>query len=229
MTTEATVVGGDEITAAETNANIAVALRTQNLTEIRQTGRTVFLQNNIFSKTNHYIQQSRDYVPEELRPKLIRYLHFRGLHWAILILLAIALFSPAFYPFAFVMVGVSIVMILLYAQYMHVVRHTVPIMLRLPHLPNDLMKQYAGNKLNALYEIKLEDYTAVFAATPEEAIGAVVKRGSNIKIHILSTQARNDIINTRTVSIFSMCTAIFMCCYCFVFASILAWRVNDDF
>ena len=218
-----TAVVQTDATTVAANREAAVGFTEQEKIEVKNVGTTVWLQNNVYSRTNHYIKESRNYVPEELRPNLHQYAYLVGLHWVVMVVFVIGLISPAYYIFAFIMGGVSIVFILVYAQHMHVVRKTIPIMLRLPHLPDHQMRQIS-NRRNDFFEITLEKYTAIFAATSDEAAAVAVKGSNKVKIHVLSAWARNAIRSSRMLSIVQMCMLIFLFFYCFAMGGFRTWQ-----
>ena len=203
------------------NQEAGVAFSEQERIEIKETVNVVWLKQNIYDKTNHYIKESHDYVPENLKRKLSRYVHVTGLQWIFLAVFVIGLISPAHFVFAFIMGGISILFILVFCQHMYVVFTTIPLMLKLPHLPDNAMEL-----ANSFFEISLEKYTAMFAASPDTAVGVGVKTKGTIKIHVLSTRARRQVKSTRVVSVLGFGASIFMLIYCFAFGGYRAWQLN---
>ena len=197
----------------------AVAFSEQDRIEIKETGEVVWLKNNSYSKTNHFITQSHGYVPEDMEGKLTRYAYVAGLQWVFLAVFVLGLISPSHYIFAFVMGTISIPWILIFSQHIYVVIKTIPIILKLPHIPNMELE-------NSFYEISLEKFTAVFAASPDTAVGVSVKSKGTIKIHVLSTQARRHVTNTRMVSFLAFAASIFIVLYCFAFGGYRAWQLT---
>ena len=204
------------------NQETGVAFSEQDRIEIKQTGKVVWLKNNSYSKTNHYIKESHGYVPEDKEQKLTRYLYVPGLQWVFLVVFVIGLVSPVHFIFAFIMGGISILCIAVFSQHMYVVFTTIPIILMLPHLPDNDMRL-----ANGLFEVTQEKYTALFAASPDTAVGVAVKTKGTIKIHVLSARARRQVTNTRVVSVLALCASIFMFFYCFAFGGFRAWQLNQ--
>ena len=73
-------------------------------------------------------------------------------------------------------------------------------------------------------------YMAMFAASPDTAVGVGVKTKGTIKIHVLSTRARHQIKYTRMVSVLGFGASIFMFLYCYAFGGYRAWQleINSD-
>ena len=194
------------------NQEAGVAFSNEEKIEVKQTGKVVWLQRNIYSRTNHYIKESHDYVPEDKSRKLTRYLYLVGFQWFFLVVFVIGLISPVFYIFAFIMGGISIPFILIFSQHMYVVMVTIPILLKLPHMP-----ELPGQMLNDFYEISREKFTAVCAASHDTALGVAVASKGTMKVHMLSDSARSQVQKTRIVSVLAFCASIFMLLYCFAF------------
>ena len=205
------------------NQEAGVAFSEQERIEIKETGNVVWVKQNIYDRTNHYIIASHGYVPENLKRKLSCYVHVTGLQWFFLVAFVIGLISPAHFVFAFLMAGFSIVFFVVFCQHMYVVFTTIPLMLKLPHLPNNAMEH-----VNSFFEISLEKYTAMFAASTDTAVGVDVKTKGTIKIHVLSTRARRQVKSTRVVSVLGFGASIFMLIYCFAFGGYrAAWQLNQ--
>lgn len=204
------------------NQEAGVGFADRERIEIKRTGQTVWLQKNIYSRTNHYIKESHGYVPEDMDRKLTRYFYFVGLQWIFLLLLIAGLVSPVYYIFAFVMGGISIPFILVFSQHMYVVIVTIPIILKLPNI-----RELPGFQ-NDFFEISREKYTAVFAASPDTAVAVGVQSKGTIKIHVLTTWARTQVRNTRIVSVLAFCASIFMFFYCFAFGGYRTWEFNQQ-
>ena len=204
------------------NQETGVAFSEQDRIEIKQTGKVVWLKNNIHSKTNHYIKESYGYVPEDKERKLTRYLYVPGLQWIFLVVFIMGLVSPSHFIFAFIMGGISILFIVVFFQHMYVAFTSIPIILKLPHLPDNDMKL-----ANDFFEVTREKYSAVFAASPDTAVGVAVKTKGTIKIHVLSTRARRQVTDSRVVSVLALVASIFMFFYCFAFGGFRAWQFNQ--
>jgi len=204
------------------NQEAGVGFADEDRIEIKRTGTTVWLQKNIYSRTNHYIKESHGYVPEDMDRKLTRYFYIVGLQWVFLLVLIAGLVSPVHYIFAFVMGGISIPCILVFSQHMYVVIVTIPIILKLPYIG-----ELPGTQ-NDFFEISREKYTAVFAASPDAAVAVGAQSKGTIKIHVLTTWARTQVRNTRIVSVLEFCASVFMFFYCFAFGGYRAWEFNQQ-
>ena len=205
------------------NQEAGVAFSEQDRIEIKRTGKEVRIKNNIYDRTNHYIKASHGYVPEDKERKLTCYWYFTGLQWVFLAVFVVGLVSPSHFIFALTMGGISILFIVCFSQHMYVVITTIPIILKLPHQPDNAMKL-----ANDFYEISLEKYTAIFAASPDTAVGMGVKTKGMIKIHVLSTRARRQVTYTIVVSILALVASIFMIIYCFALGVYRAWQVYPN-
>ena len=192
------------------NQEAGVAFREQDRIEIKNTTQKVWIRNNIYDRTNHYIKASHGYIPKDKERKLTCYWYFVGLQWIFLVVFVIGLVSPSHFIFAFIMGGISTLAIVVFSQHMYVVITTIPIILKLPHLADSAM-----NSENSFFEISLEKYTAVFAASPDTAVGVGVKTKGTIKIHVLSTRARLKVMYTIMVSTLALVASIFIVIYCF--------------
>ena len=141
-----------------------------------ETGNIIWLKQNIYDKTNHYIKVSHGYVPEDMKWKLSCHVYATGLQWIFLLVFVIGLVSPVHFIFAFLMAGFSILFIVAFCQHMYVVIITIP--------------STYHTCLTMPWNLQiLGKHTAMFAASTDTAVGVGVKTKGTIKIHVLSTQA----------------------------------------
>ena len=197
--------------AYASTADVEALLLEGHKFQVREFGERVFVQRNIYSRTNFYIEQSRNYVGDR---KLTKYLYLAFLQWVFLILFLISFAAPANPIFAFVMGAIGILFLLIFTQHMYVNIKTMPYVLKQPSVPNHLM-----NSANTFIEITMEKYGAVFAASQRAGIGYIVAGKGTVQFQVFKQQTVGIMKNCVVVSTLAFFASLVMVFYC------LAWGI----
>lgn len=144
-----------------------------------------------------------------------------GLQWIFLVVFVIGLVSPVHFAFAFLMAGFSILFIAMFASTCMLCSQPSPSYHTCLTVPWNVQMPF----MKYLWK-----YMAMFAASPDTAVGVGVKTKGTIKIHVLSTRARRQIKYTWMVSVLGFGASIFMFLYCYAFGGYRAWQleINSD-
>ena len=170
--------------------DVQAARATQQNLLVRTFGRPISgLRNNIHSRTNFYIQQSRPFIPRRtLRTyfcvrfmKLVFYFYL-GLCIPLVILAGIADFVA--WPWAAITGGLGLVWLLIFSQHMHVMYWTIPAVLSQPIVPDATQPRE-----NEFYEFQLERVEGVYLTARESGIGMIQKATGSIKFMALNETA----------------------------------------
>ena len=204
------VVQKNAVTAVSTGS-VGVGLLEGERFEIKTFGKTVNVRNTIYDNTNFYIGTSRDYVGDH---KLTRYVYIIYIQWVYLGIFLVSFLTPLNYIFAFVMAVVHLLFLLVWIQHAYVNLGTMPYVLHQPSLPNHLL-----NNANDFFEITLEKYVALFAASSNAGIGIAAKAKGTIKIQVFKTATIGKMRNCIAVSTLALIGCLLMIIYCF------AWGV----
>ena len=181
-----------------------VGVTQQQAISVRATGKTVHVDDDIYAKTNFYIEQTRQYIPTR---KLDAFLYFRGfskltyvmLIVAVTLLLPTTIISKTLGPsmcakLGGIMLIVYLPFCLTYCQHLHVVRKTIPWVLRQPVIPN----LRTGNEH---LEVAVTSLEGVYLSARNSGIGLMSQTTGTIKFHVLSPQAVQSIKWTKVYSI----------------------------
>ena len=202
------ICGEDNQAVVITNPHSAVGLLEDEKFEVVETTTPVFI-NGYYNRTNHCIHQSREYVGSA---KLTRYINFPALIILSVVVMLVSLAAPAFYVVAFIMAGVDFIWFCIFVQHMYVNVKTMPHMLRLPRVPNNMMKTQSG-----LFEITLEKYKDLFGVQAKEGTGTIVAEKGTVQLHILTYKA---VCYMRVVMVYStlaLLATFALMIYCIVF------------
>lgn len=162
--------------------------------QIRETTANVInLRDSIYTKANFWIGTSRQYVGGH---RLYRYLHQArvNMYWPLPFCLFISLiFSPALGYIAVhlagaifntIMFAVGVAYLLLFTQHTFVNSMTIPHVLKQPSVPDHCLKNQ-----NEYYEVTVEQFQAVFAASSNAGIGVVLSGTGKVKIQVFQKSA----------------------------------------
>ena len=183
---------------------------TQERVQVNKFGRTVYLRKSIYVKTNHYIKQSRPYIPNR---KLRTYLYIRFMRWVFLLYCVLCIpmpFLPNFmWPWSAATGGIGLIWFLIFAQHMHVIYWTLPQVLSQPILSDDAQPQE-----NDFYEFKVERVEGVYLSARDSGIGIHQAAAGSIKFQALNETAA--------------CTVRKSCCLscCMLWVTIVAVAVS---
>ena len=191
----------------------------QQVITVTSTGETVHIPTDVYTRTNFYIEQTRQYIPSR---KLHVFINFRGFPWImiavlsaqliILLLVSIILgrtgsiFGPSMACLVLSLVTILslIPTFIVYCQHLHVVCWTIPWVLRQPIIPN----MTTGNKH---LEIAVNSLEGVYLRARNVGIGVVSQTTGKIKFHVLSFTAASQIKGARKFSIiFAVITFLFV-------------------
>ena len=191
--------------AVVANSQGAVALQDSEKIQVEQVGTTVFI-NGYYNRTNHYIHQSRDFVGGA---KLTRYINFPALIGLSVVSFLISLAAPALPILAFIMAGIDLAWFCIFCQHMYVNVKTMPHMLRLPRVANNMLSSN-----NGFFEIKIQKYQAAFAQQAQAGIGIIIAEKGTVKLHILTYKAVNYMKVVMVYSTIGLLATFALMIYC---------------
>lgn len=192
----------------------AALLQGEMLTVQREQGRTVFLRNNIYTRTNFYIQQSRPYFTAPLTTYINIYWH----QWTFLVYFFVGFLTPLDPVFALVWFLCGIPYFLLYLQHMYVNIFTMPLVLSQPSLPDSKL-----NRANAFFIISYASYQAsylaVFGENQRASMRHLEAEGGRVKVQAFRRSAMRQMKMCLVVSTLAFFGSIWTMDYC------LAWFI----
>ena len=218
-----TIVGAERTSVQAVQVgDVQAAKATQENLTVRRFGTTIFLKDNVYTKTNFYIKQSRPYIP---RRTLRTYLYIRFMRWAFLCYCGLCLpmpFLPDFigWPWAAATGGLGLIWFLIFSQHMHVIYWTIPAVLSQPILPNN-----AQSRENDFYEFSLERVEGVYLSAKESGIGLIQRSAGSIQFQALNETAACNVRKSCYLSCCMMWTTIVAVT---VSAGIFAFRFTSD-
>ena len=166
---------------------VQAAKATQVRSQLSKFGRTVFLRKSIYVKTNHYIEQSRPYIPQR---RLRTYFYIRFMRWVFLIYCVLCIpmpFVPNFmWPWSAVTGGIGLIWLMIFAQHMHVVYWTIPQVLSQP-----ILSDVVQPRENDFYVYTRERVEEVFLSAWDSGIG-IVQSASGSASASIKFQALNE-------------------------------------
>lgn len=130
---------------------------------VRSVGRRVSIPDNIYHRTNFYINQSRGYVGNH---QLTEFFYFRRLQWIYGVVAVASLFTAFSSLFSFIAFVVNIVFCVIWSQHMYVVVKTMPLVLMMPSLPDSHM-----SRSNQHLRVSVEHHQADILETNDESVG----------------------------------------------------------
>ena len=99
----------------------------------------------------------------------------------------------------------------IFVQHMYVNVKTMPHMLRLPRVPNNMMQTHSG-----FFEITLEKYSELFGVQAQAGIGIIVAEKGTIQLHILTYKAVGYMKVVMAYSTFALLATFALMIYCTV-------------
>ena len=190
------------------NSQGAAVLENSEKIAVEQVGTKVII-NGYYNRTNHYIHCSRDFVGGA---KLTRYINFPALIALSVLAMLVSLAAPAFFLLAFLMAGIDLAWFCIFVQHMYVNVRTMPHMLRLPRVPDNMLRSN-----NGFFEISLEKYTMMFGVQAQAGIGIIIGTKGTIKLHILTDKAVCYMKTVMVYSTFALLATFALMIYCTVF------------
>ena len=165
----------------------------QQTVTVRETGHTVFVRDEAYTKANFYIKESRPYIPSK---KLRLFKHFRCFHTIILTSMFCQIGSlagvtgvlPTYEPdfinslVCLVLSGVTLLslipLLILFSQHLHVIRWTIPCVLHQPIVKD-------GDFQNKHVEVAVTSLEGVMLSAHQRGVGQVAERTGKIKLQVL--------------------------------------------
>ena len=194
-------------------------LETERFTDVQKApSRTVYLRNNYYIKTNFYIEQSRQYVGDH---KLTCYFYLPFSEWFFLVIVLASISAPAHGAPAFIFFIIAVIFLVVFLQHLYVNLRTIPHILQQPSTEDRY--QQTGN---AHYEITVEKYKFLFAASSDAGIGAFAagRENSKVKIQVFTETAIGVIKRCQALSYVGFFVTLLMIVYCFAWGIV---RVLD--
>lgn len=181
---------------------------------VRETGVRVYVGNSIYTKTNHYIKESRPYIRNS---KHRQYWKCCNVNIILLFFFWLAVSMATSFLHWTAAAGnvvINTLWVYFFSQHMMVVCCTLPHVLRQPILPNSEMR---GRAANEFIEIQVEQVRGTYLAMRNAGIGVVQREGGVIKFHVLSEGAAWSIRTSRKCSIIGfVCSLLLLIFTCFV-------------
>ena len=185
--------------------DVQAARATQQNLLVRTFGRPISgLRNNIHSRTNFYIQQSRPFIPRRtlrtyfcVRFMKLAFYFYLALCIPLVILAGIADFVA--WPWAAITGGLGLIWLLIFSQHMHVMYWTIPAVLSQPIVPDATQPRE-----NEFYEFQLERVEGVYLTARECGIGMIQSSTGSVKFMVLNQTAACTVRKSCCLS----CTAI---------------------
>ena len=186
-----------------------MALATNRGKNHPQSGETVNVPTGIYTSTNFYIRQTRQYIPSR---QLRVFINFRWFLWimtavlctqfTILFVVSVILgqveptfgISMACSVFSIVTTLSLIPAFIVYCQHLHVVCWTIPWVLRQPARPN-MTTGYSHE------EKAIDSLEGVYLSAYNCGIGVVSQKTGMVKFHVLNADAALQIMRARYASI----------------------------
>lgn len=180
------------------------------------TRRKVMLPNNIYIKTNFYIQQSRQYFKEHT---LKTFFYFRGMQWCYLVILILSLLAPTSSVYAFLCLAVNVLFTVIWSKHMIVIIFTMPLVLSQPVVLED-----GPNSRNKHLQISVQQHQADIRVKDGEAVHTSSGRRRSGKFQAFNSNAVMIMKKCIVVSITSFVACITMLVYCTACGLILALK-----
>lgn len=123
--------------------------------------------------------------------------------------------APYYFILAFVMAGVDLAWFLVFVQHMYVTVETMPHMLRLPRVPNHMIKT-----ANGFFELTWEKYQAVFRCQAQAwfSTTAPVNSKETVRLHVLTDRAIHCMKVVVIYSTIALLVFFALTIYCIAFA-----------
>ena len=179
---------------------------------ITESGKNVNVPNDPYARTNFFVDQSRQYVPNV---RLRKYVSFGRMNTFFCIFLAFHLGMLLFLlcgiqffgiPVAVITLIIDIIPLVVYSQHVSVNKNTIPWLLKFPVEKQDT--------LNKHFEVEIAAMETIFVEAKKAGLGAFVTVGGKAKMKIMVL----DKVGLTSIKIASDRGRLFFC----IFASIMA-------
>ena len=183
-----------------------VGVLTGESVDIKEFGRTVTMDSYMYGKTNFFIKQSKPYVGKRT---LTEYVYIKWLHWLYIPIFLATLFVLFSEQYAFVMLGVNLVILAIYTQNMHVNVYTMRYVLKQPSFPDNRLK-----RANTFFEVTLEEFAAIYVVSHRAGLGQVFGAKGTIKFQVFrnsTVQIMKYCVITSTICFISALFSVFYC------------------
>ena len=177
---------------------------------VKQTGKTVKVDQYCFARANFYIEQSQQYFKGR---KLTRYVYFsKFLHYAYVGVLIVGLVGAPFnFILAFLMMLLNIPYLIMFIQHMYVNIQTMRHVRKQPGVPDHTL-----STSNAHLEITLEEFAASYAASQQAGLGLIVHGKGTVKIQVFTESAKTIMNYCFNISLMFFMFAILEIGWCLV-------------
>ena len=176
--------------------------------EVKEFGRTVSTDSYMYGKTNFFIKQSKPYVGNRT---LTEYVYIKWLHWMYIPVFLATLFVLFSEHYAFVMLGVNLIILAIYAQNMYVNVYTMRYVLKQPSLPDNQLK-----RANTFFEVTLEEFAAVYVISHRAGLGQVFSARGTVKLQVFRKSTVQVMKNCVITSSICFISALFSVMYSLV-------------
>ena len=189
----------------------------KNNVQVRGVGRTVFLRDSCYARSNHFIKETQPYTTHTL----CRFWYFPCARWFFLACAIVALASAATLYIALPLAVVMLAWLVIMCQHCMVSCCTLPRVLRQPVVEGQ-------EKLNQLYEVRVEQLTGVMLRAHEAGIGYVEARTGMVKLQTLSPRAVGHMQRARLYSFIMLVISLLLFLYAAGSSAGLGWRKYTD-
>lgn len=160
----------------------------------RMTGRSVYVPRNCFSRSNHYIKCSRDYIRDDIR--LDKYLYVVGLKEIYIIYSFICFFAWLHSLAALAFTLASIVFCMLFCQYMYVGCRTIPLVKKQP-----LIHGLDLDLANDFVEVSIDRLSAEYVQARNAGFGIVGSSSRTVEFQVLGPNALDQMYKAKSMSV----------------------------
>ena len=185
--------------------------------EVKKIGRTVFLRDSCYAKSNHFIKETQAYSKSTLH----RYWYFSCARWLFLLCVLIALASPGTLYISVPLTVVMLTWLIIMCQHCVVSCCTLPLVLRQPVVPGQ-------QKLNQLFEVRVEELTGVFLQAHQAGIGYVETRTGRVKLQTFSPSAVGYMQRARFYSLMMLAVSLLLFVYAAGSSVGLGWNKYSE-
>ena len=187
------VAGRDRIGATDTQVEVThagdveAAKFSKTDISIKSTGKAIRIKGGCYSFTNHYIRKSRGYVKKD--GKLRQFINYPLMGYLFCLHSFAAIFVFLHYYFGIIIFVGSILYFLLFCQHLHVLRGTLPYVLKQPVV--SIREQSYDNWF---YEIELSKLQGAYLQAKEEGVGVIIQAKGKIELQVFNNAGSNSYV-----------------------------------
>ena len=198
----------------------AALLEGEMVTVQRAPHRTVFLKNNIYTKTNFYIDQSRPYF----RAPLTKYINIWWHQWTFLAVFLVSFLTPLDAVFAFIWFIFGIPYFFLYLQHAYVNIFTmIPYVLNQPCVPDNRLEHG-----NGFFIITYANYSILFGETDDAVLRHVEVEGGKLKVQAFRRSSKHQMKMCVAISTLGLVGSVWMMDWCLAWFIVLVGSYGED-